>query len=96
MALADSRLRASLLDELEIRVVDAARGELEAPVGDWSRNSLGAMQGGAVATVVDAAAETAARAATAGSNDGPLVVTDIQLTYLALGAGRSDCEPGPR
>ena len=31
---------------------------------DWSRNSLGAMQGGAVATVVDAAAEVAARAAT--------------------------------
>ena len=53
---------------------------LEAPVGEWSLNSLGAMQGGAVATVIDAAAEAAARAATGEE----LVVTDIQLTYLAL------------
>ena len=69
-----------MLDELEVQVIDAARGELEAPVGEWSLNSLGAMQGGAVATVVDAAAEVAARAA----SGEPLVVTDIQLTYLAL------------
>ena len=80
MALPTSGMRASMLDELELRVVDAARGELEAPVGEWSLNSLGAMQGGAVATVVDAAAESAA-SAHAGT---PLVVTDIQLTYLAL------------
>ena len=39
------------------------------------------MQGGAVATIVDAAAEAAARAATSE----PLVVTDLQITYLALG-----------
>jgi len=44
-------------------------------------NSLGAMQGGAVATVIDAAAETAIRAATSER----LVVTDLQITYLALG-----------
>ena len=62
MALPDSRLRASLLDELEVRVIDAAGGELEAPIGEWSRNSLGSMQGGVVATIVDAAAEVAARA----------------------------------
>ena len=52
-------------------------------------NSLGAMQGGAVATLVDAAAEAAARAATGE----PLVVTDIQLTYLALGARRTRSAP---
>jgi uncharacterized protein (TIGR00369 family) len=63
MALAGSGLRSSLLDELRVHVVDAARGELEAPIGEWSLNSLGAMQGGAVATIVDAAAEAAARAA---------------------------------
>jgi uncharacterized protein (TIGR00369 family) len=80
MALSTSGLRESLLHELEVEVVDAATGTLEAPVGEWSLNSLGAMQGGAVATLVDAAAETAARAA---STD-PLVVSDIQLTYLAL------------
>jgi uncharacterized protein (TIGR00369 family) len=80
MALSGSGMRGSILDELEVRVVDAPRGELEAPVGTWSLNSLGAMQGGAVATLVDAAAELAARAA---SNE-LLVVRDIQLTYLAL------------
>jgi uncharacterized protein (TIGR00369 family) len=81
MALAGSRLDDPLLDMLDVRVVDARRGELEAPVGDWSRNSLGAMQGGAVATLIDAAAETAIRAATSE----PLVVSDLQVTYLALG-----------
>ena len=81
MALPDSRHDHSLLDMLEVRTVDAARGELEVPVGDWSLNSLGAMQGGAVATIIDAAAEAAARAATSD----PLVVTDLQITYLALG-----------
>jgi acyl-CoA thioesterase len=80
MALATSGLRASMLDELELQVIDAERGVLEAPVGEWSLNSLGAMQGGAVATVTDAAAEAAARAATGEE----LVVTDLQLTYLAL------------
>jgi len=81
MALATSRLDAALVDTLGARVIDAARGELEVPVGEWSLNSLGAMQGGAVATVIDAAAEVACRAATSE----PLVVTDLQITYLALG-----------
>ncbi len=80
MALADSGIRGSMLDELEVEVIDAAHGEVEAPVGEWCLNSLGAMQGGAVATMVDAAAEAASRAATGDA----LVVTDIQLSYLAL------------
>jgi uncharacterized protein (TIGR00369 family) len=79
MALPASGMQASLLDEIGVRVVDAERGAVEAPVRDWSRNSLGSMQGGAVAAVIDAAAETASRAA--GSD---VVVTDLQLTYLAL------------
>jgi uncharacterized protein (TIGR00369 family) len=80
MALAESRLRAPLLDELGVRTVDARRGELEVPIADWSRNSFGAMQGGAVATIVDAAAEAAAQAATGEA----VTVADMQLTYLAL------------
>ncbi len=80
MALEGSSLRRPLLDELEVRVVDPARGELEAPVGEWSRNSLGAMQGGAVATLIDAAATTAVNVRASE----PLVVTDLQITYLAL------------
>jgi uncharacterized protein (TIGR00369 family) len=80
MALASSRMHASMLDELELMVIDAAQGVVEAPVGEWSLNSLGAMQGGAVATVIDAAAE----AATSAAAGAPLVVSDVQLTYLAL------------
>jgi len=80
MALESSRMHAPLLDELGVHTLDAERGELEVPVSDWSRNSFGAMQGGAVATIVDAAAEAVAQAATGVA----LTVTDIQLTYLAL------------
>jgi uncharacterized protein (TIGR00369 family) len=80
MARPESRLHASLLDEIGIRIVDAPRGIVEAPVLEWSRNSLGSMQGGAVAVVIDAAAQAAADLAGAG----PVVVTDLQLTYLAL------------
>ena len=60
---------------------DAARGIIDVPVTDWSLNSMGAMQGGVVAMVADVAAETALRAATGE----PLVVTDLQLTYLGFG-----------
>jgi acyl-coenzyme A thioesterase PaaI-like protein len=80
MALPESRLQGSLVDELGIRVVDVRQGIVEAPVLEWSRNSLGAMQGGAVAVVVDAAVQAVADRPTAG----PVVVTDLQLTYLAL------------
>jgi len=80
LALVGSGLRTSLWDELEISVTNGARGEVEAPIGEWSRNSLGAMQGGAVAIIVDAAATAASTVAAAT----PVVVTDLQLTYLAL------------
>ena len=80
MALPASGLQASLLDEIGIEVVDPANGTVESPVRDWSRNSLGSMQGGAVAVVIDAAAEAASAVAHAGE----VVVADLQLTYLAL------------
>ena len=54
---------------------------IEFPVTDWSRNSMGSMQGGVVATVAEVAAETALRAAT----NEQLVVTDLQVTYLGFG-----------
>jgi len=80
MALPESRLQGSLIDELGIVVGAYGQGTVEAPICEWSRNSLGAMQGGAVAIVIDAAAQDAA----AGTRAGPVVVTDLQLTYLAL------------
>ena len=81
MALENSRLDVPLLDALDVRTIDAARGVVEAPVAPWALNSMGAMQGGVVATLVDAAGEVALRHATVES----LVVTDIELTYLAFG-----------
>jgi uncharacterized protein (TIGR00369 family) len=81
MATAASRMAGPLLDQLGLDVVDAARGVVETPVIDWSLNSMGAMQGGVVATVADAAAEAALRAATGR----PLVVSDMYVTYLGFG-----------
>jgi uncharacterized protein (TIGR00369 family) len=81
MATAQSRMRAPFLDALSLTVVDAAAGVVDVPVADWSRNSMAAMQGGVVATVVDAAAEVAVRAAT----NEPLIVSDLQVTYLGFG-----------
>ncbi len=81
IAIPDSRLRAPVLDALGLHVVDAAAGVVEVPVTDWARNSMGAMQGGVVAMVADAAAESALRASTGES----VVVSDMHVTYLGFG-----------
>ena len=81
MALAASGLDAPLFDLVGIETVDAARGIVELPVREWVKNSMGALQGGVVGAVVEAAAEAALRHATGQ----PLVVTDLQLTYLSFG-----------
>jgi uncharacterized protein (TIGR00369 family) len=81
MAAPESRLARPLLDELGVQFVDAARGVIDVPVIDWSLNSMGAMQGGVVATVAEVAAEAALRAAT----NEPVVVTDLYVTYLGFG-----------
>ncbi len=81
MALPDSRLRQPLLDAIGVNVIDEPAGVIEAPVSDWARNSMGAMQGGVVATLADFAAEVALRAATGR----PVVVRDLALTYLGFG-----------
>ncbi|MDZ4828217.1 MAG: PaaI family thioesterase [Actinomycetota bacterium] len=74
-------LRVPYADQLGIRVLDAAAGVVEVPVTDWSRNSMGAFQGGAVGAVLEAAAEAALRTA----SNSPLVVTDLHVTYLSFG-----------
>jgi uncharacterized protein (TIGR00369 family) len=81
MALEESRLQQPLAAALGVQVVDANAGVLDVPVSDWARNSMGAMQGGVVATVAEMAAETAARTA----SGEPLVVTDLYLTYVGFG-----------
>ncbi len=80
LVLPGSGFEAPVLDALGVDVVDAAAGVVDVPVTDYSRNSLGALQGGVVAIAVDVAAEAALRTAC----DAPVTVTDMQLTYLAL------------
>ncbi len=80
----DARTRASRVrcsTSWACTCVDATAASIDVPVIDWSLNSMGAMQGGVVATVADVAAETALRAAT----NEPLVVSDLQVTYLGFG-----------
>jgi len=79
LALDGSGLHSPLLDELGASVTDAATGSAELPLGDFVRNSLGALQGGVLATLACVSAEQAV-GASAGS---PRNTVDLQLTYLA-------------
>lgn len=81
MALPTSRLVAPIPDVLAVEVRNDAHGELDVPVTDWCRNSMGAMQGGVVAMVVELAAERALRRV----SDPALVIADLELSYLGFG-----------
>jgi acyl-coenzyme A thioesterase PaaI-like protein len=70
----------SALDAFGVRTIDAASGHVELEPKAYVENSLGAVQGGVIATVVERAAELALSHA-AGR---PLAPVGIQLTYLAL------------
>ena len=82
LALADSGFRRPFIDAVGVRL--AERGERRATVelqpDDYIRNSLGAVQGGIVATLVESAAREALRDACGA----PVVARDLQVTYLAL------------
>lgn len=66
---------------LGIDTVDAAAGRLRAPVTPYCRNTLGAVQGGVVATLAEASA-----AAAVGARIGRAARTvDLHLAFLALG-----------
>ena len=69
-----------VLDAFGLRTVDAAGGEVELDPSDYVENSLGAVQGGVVACIVERAAELALSHA-AGR---PLAPVGLQLSYLAL------------
>ncbi len=80
MALPDSHLTEPIVDRLGFAVVDAASGAIELPLGSYIVNTLGAVQGGIVATAAVVAADTIV-----GWNAGHVVeVCDLQITYLAL------------
>ena len=76
-----SRLRTPFLAAIGARVLDESNGVVELPLRSYVGNSLGALQGGVVATLLDLSAETAARAAIGA----PCVSVDLALNYLSLG-----------
>lgn len=82
LALADSGFRTAFVDAVGIRVTARGEGhaEVELRPEDYIRNSLGAVQGGIVATLVESAAREAVRDACGA----PVVARDVQVTYLAL------------
>ena len=70
-----------LVDGIGLRVDDGTLAVVRAPMSPFVVNTLGAMQGGAVATLV------AAAAALAGEHrlGAPCTCVDLELNYLALG-----------
>jgi acyl-coenzyme A thioesterase PaaI-like protein len=79
------------LDAFGLRTVDAARGHVELEPTGYVENSLGAVQGGVVATMIERAAELALSDAARQ----PLAPVGLQLAYLALarqGPIRSEVE----
>lgn len=70
----------SLGTAISCEVLDASAGVTETPIDGYVRNSFGAINGGAVATIVD----TAARA-WAGAQGGSGTVTDLVVHYLSQG-----------
>lgn len=77
-----SGLDRPIVDALSITVTDAAGGAVSMPVSEYLHNSAGAVQGGVMAVLGEAAG--AAALAAAGHGPEP-VVRDLRLTYLALG-----------
>ncbi len=73
-----------VLDALGVVVDDAPRGIASLPVRDYLRNSFGAVQGGVMATLAEAAA-LAMVESSVGAESAPTVATDLQVSYLALG-----------
>ncbi len=76
-----SGLKVPFFEQIGCRVRDAAAGVVEIDVGDYVRNSVGALQGGAVVALVDAAAEAVASSRMVAD----AVTQDLQVHYLALG-----------
>ncbi len=73
-----------VLEALPVTVVDAAAGRLSVPVRPYLHNSFGAVQGGVIALLAEASA-TEALGAARGGDGSTMVVTDLQIAYLALG-----------
>ena len=78
MALATSGFRLPLFEQLAIRVLDPALGAIEIDRTDYTRNSFGSLNGGAIAIAAEAAAE-----ALVWSNGQTFEGVDISVNYLS-------------
>jgi acyl-coenzyme A thioesterase PaaI-like protein len=76
-----SRLSAPFLEQIGCRLIDAPAGVVELGVEDYVRNSVGALQGGAVVALVDAAAESVASVRMVEGT----AALDVSVHFLALG-----------
>lgn len=86
------RLSQPLREEAGIEVLDAAAGVVEVAVTPELRNPAGTLQGAMVALVAEAAAEGVVAARTGAA----VVVTELDLRYLApapVGPVRTRCRP---
>lgn len=70
-----------LLDKASLRVLNEAAGVVELDMSEYVRNSFGALQGGMVALMADAAGQHAARTI-AGK---PVITADLAIHYLSQG-----------
>jgi uncharacterized protein (TIGR00369 family) len=80
LRLPGSGLREPLVDRAGFVVVDAPRGAVELPLTPYVGNSLGAVQGGVIATAVAVATD----AIVADHVRDPVETVDLQVTYLSL------------
>jgi uncharacterized protein (TIGR00369 family) len=80
-ALPDSGLDQPFSERIGARLLEAESGLLEIPFSPYVTNSMGALQGGAAATLVSLAAEAACGASTGRKG----VTRDLAIHYLALG-----------
>jgi uncharacterized protein (TIGR00369 family) len=87
MALLTSGFRLPLFDQLGIRVLDPALGAIEIDRTDYTRNSFGSLNGGAIAIAAEAAAH-----ALVASHGQAFDSVDISVNYLSQtrsGPGRT-------
>lgn len=77
----ESGLRRPFLEAIGVQERDAAAGVVELAMGPYVGNSLGALQGGAAATLLDRAAELAGREALGVE----VAVSDLSIHFIALG-----------
>ncbi|MGZ4713466.1 MAG: hotdog domain-containing protein [Acidimicrobiia bacterium] len=80
MAVPGSGFRAPLEESAGIVVIDGPSGTLDLPISEYVRNSLGAVQGGMMATLSAAASDRALTAASGAT----LATVDLEITYLSL------------